>query len=428
VSRPVCEIVVQKPVLVGSGTVRYALRPARPAKKYFSHQPMVATYDVDVGSVPMAILLVPFVATVAPIAWALGAELRVPVADTFFLKSLDAVRQGLERLYPAITWSGRVCAEEVVDCRQAHPGDGVALLFSGGVDSHASFVLHRDEKPRLISVWGADVGLRQRDAWEEVAAANREFARRRSVPISFIETNFRTFFNHYKLRARFFGGFPNWYSAAQLGLGLTALCAPLSWVHGLARVLISSAHAPDANIPWGLHPEIDGNVRWAATEVVHDGAHLGRQMKLGIVADYIRDEDLRLDLRVCWGRGSNCCGCTKCCLTMVGLALAGLDPNDHGFRFDPDTRAHIGAALAQGRIPLSDADVLYWREIQREIARPDRPRVEALEDFFVCLQGMELSECQPRHRGRAPTIRRFLETRPEPAGRWIRTAIGHPFP
>jgi hypothetical protein len=390
---------------------------------------MVVRYDVDVESVPPAILIVPLIATVAPIAWALGAELRVPVVDTVFLESLGTVRRGFERLYPAMTWGGRVCAEEVVDCRETHARDGVALLFSGGVDSLASFVLHRNEKPWLVSVWGADVGLRQRRAWEQVAAANLGFARRRSLHISFVETNFRTFFNHYKLRDRFFGGFSNWYSAAQQGLGLTALCAPLSWLHGLGRVLIPSTHTADANISWGSHPEIDDDVRWASTEVQHDGAHLGRQMKLGLVAGYVRSEDPRLDLRVCWGRGSNCCRCTKCYLTMVGLALAGLDPNNHGFRFEADTRAEIRASLEGGRMRLSDSALWYWREIQREIESHDRFHDETLENFFAWLQHFPFPESRPNKRGSPRTIfRQFLEARGEPTGRWIRTARRHPFP
>jgi hypothetical protein len=420
---------VDDPVLVGGRTVRYAVRPSGSIARYFPDQAMVATYDIEIEAVPPPILLVPLVATVAPIAWALGADLRVPVADAVFLESLTAVGRGFERVHPAVDWGGRVRAEEVVDCREAPRGEGMALLFRCGVDSLASFLIHRSENPRLVSVWGADIGLRQRRAWEHVAAANREFAQRRSVPISFIETNFRTFFNHHKLRARFFGGFSNWYSAAQQGLGLTALCAPPSWVHGLGHVVIPSTHRADAGISWGSHPEIDANVRWASTRVLHDGAQLSRQEKLGIVADYLGNEDRRLDLRVCWGRESNCSRCAKCCLTMVGLALPGLDPNNHGLRFDADTPAQIRVALERGRMPLSDTAVSYWREIQQEIARPGRPRVQGLEDFFAWLERLSLPECQSRNRGHPlASVRRFLDTRPEPAGRFIRVALGDPFP
>ena len=206
---------------------------------------------------------------------------------------------------------------------------------------------------RLVSVWGADVGLGRPREWEKVAEANRQFARERSLGLSLVKTNFRTFFNHYKLRERFFPMFPNWYSAVQQGLGLVGLCAPLSCVHRLSRIRIPSTHSEESAMPWGSHPSIDGEIRWGSTDVVHDGYDLSRQMKLALLAAYIREHDPELQLRVCWGRGRNFGSCAKCCLTMIGLAIEGLDPNRHGFRIDPGVLSFIRAQLEDGSTSLT---------------------------------------------------------------------------
>ena len=139
-------------------------------------------YSPDVGGIPEALLNVPFVATLAPIAWVLGAELRVPVVDATFFESLRRVRESLRALHPGLAWDGEVHPETVVDCRGTYSSEGEAILFSGGVDSLASFVMHRDAKPRLVAVWGADVGLGARPQWERVAGGMRAFAGRSVAP------------------------------------------------------------------------------------------------------------------------------------------------------------------------------------------------------------------------------------------------------
>ena len=423
------QIVVGSPTLVERSTVIYDVRAGRPIDRYFSSERMFVTYDVDLTGVPEALLLVPCLSTLAPIAWALGAEIRVPTVDAVFLESLGHVQRALAHLHPTIDWRGDVRAQAVVDHAGTYPHHRDGLLFSGGVDSLTSFVTHRRGTPWLVSVWGADLGLDQRPQWEAVEAANRAFARSRSLDISFVKTNFRTFFKNYKLLGRFFRSFSNWYSAVQQGPGLTGLCAPLSYARGLGRILIPSTHTADFDPRWGTHPTIDNSVRWASTQVIHDGFDLSRQMKLALLAEYIREEDPRLQLRVCWGKGSNCSRCAKCTLTMLGLVLEGLDPNDHGFRFDAATLSHIRAQLAQGRMLLKDSYAWRLVEIQRKIPTRVPLPLAGLDEFLLWFQNVSIPHCQARYERHPRTIvRRHLDTRPEPVGRWIRRALGHPFP
>jgi hypothetical protein len=68
-------------VRADGSTVRYEVRASRPIDRYFSSEKMFVTYDVDLAGVPESILLIPGLATIAPIAWILGAELYTTTID-----------------------------------------------------------------------------------------------------------------------------------------------------------------------------------------------------------------------------------------------------------------------------------------------------------------------------------------------------------
>jgi hypothetical protein len=426
------QIEVARPVLIDRATVRYELNCTSPIRKYLSSQSMFVTYDVDLSDVPDAILLIPLLSTVAPIVWALGAELYVPCLDVIFFEALSKIKQSFRLLHPGIDWSGEVRGNQIVDSSRIYQGSGHAILFSGGVDSLTSFVVHKQKKPRLVTVWGADLGLAQHRLWERVSTTNRAFAESRSMDISLIKTNFRTFFNSYILKAKFksLEHFSNWYSGIQQGLGLLGLCAPLSYIHGLGSIYIPSTFAADFNQSWGSDPEIDNNVKWALTEAVHDGYDLSRQKKIQILAKYIREEDERLSLRVCWANDRNCSKCPKCCQTMLGLALEGLDPNNHGFCFSSATLSYIHERFEEGGFHLSDGEMWLWMDIQKHIGpRANKLKVEGLEEFFTWFQGASLEHFKEKsERSIHKAFYGFMVNRPEPIGKWFRKALGHPFP
>ena len=424
------KIEVGKPILVDGFTVRYELKCSPGMRKYFSSRDMFVTYDADMSDVPEALLLIPFLSSAAPIAWSLGAELRAPCIDVEFLHALSEIKESFRRFHPAGDWSGEVRGDLIVDTSRSYRVRRRAILFSGGVDSVTSAVVHQDENPRLVTVWGADLGLAQHRPWEQVSAATRTFAQHRSMDISFVKTNFRTFFNSYKLNARSQPSFPNWYSGFQQGLGLVGLCAPLSCVHELESIYIPSTHTADFARPWGSHPEIDNHIRWGSTQAIHDGYELSRQNKLQALAKYIREEDPGLSLRVCWAKGANCSRCEKCSITMIGLVIEGLDPNHHGFIFGPQTLSYIRSQLENGGFNVSHTLVWILKEIQ-QTAYPRSHGIEesGCDEFLSWLRGVSVESFRER-RGHSvrKSVTRFLENRPEPLGRTLRKAIGHPFP
>ena len=117
---------------------------------------------------------------------------------------------------------------------------------------------------------------------------------------------------------------------------------------------------------------------------------------------------------------------------MIGLALEGLDPNHHGFRFDASVLSDIRAQLEGGFMPLSDFAVWLWVEIQQKIATRRPLELDGLDAFLIWLGGVSIPDCQAKFKAntRRPgaRVRRYLETRSEPVGRWLRKALRHPFP
>ena len=416
-------IIVGKPYFSGNDTLMCDVSAAGLGRLFLSEQ-FFATYNVDIKAVPEALGLIPVTANLAPIAWALDAELVLPSGDTGFLNSLNQVKDGLRQMYPEMAWEGTISPREVVDCSSEYVGTNVAMLYSGGVDSLATLLDHKDEKPMLVTVWGADLALDREEGWKTIRENTLTVAQKHGLPAAFVKSNFRTFFDEEKLSAKFARYVSTWWSGVQHGLGLLGLCAPLSYAHGLRSLYIASSQWPGYPSPWGSDPLIDNRVRWGGTRCFHDGYHLSRQRKISKLADYLNTGG-KLDVRACYGSadGTNCSRCEKCCRTMVGLMVAGINPEDNGFNMTPATLSYIRTELERGGFPLEAA---MWQDIQCNIPSESSLELEGLTQFFAWLKSasMEQAELLYRRRNRVrSTILRTTATLPWPARRFVR-ALG----
>jgi len=75
----------------------------RKLKKYFRELPFYIEYDVDIEEIKSeAVLYIPIVAALTPIAWASGFELHAPTLDRNFLNSIKEVSKTFKRFYPKL--------------------------------------------------------------------------------------------------------------------------------------------------------------------------------------------------------------------------------------------------------------------------------------------------------------------------------------
>ncbi|QLH84998.1 hypothetical protein HZS54_13880 [Halosimplex pelagicum] len=398
-------------------TVSYSddLRP------FFDESPFYAEYGVDVSDLPESILTIPVLAQVCPVAWAAGADVRVPVADRRFLDSLETVGNALCAMYPFMQ-GGRVTAErapewdDVVSGRSetapdedeaaptgtgavsgTEPADGAGMLFTGGVDSLATYVRHRGEDPTLITIQGWVVGVDEPERWRRMRARTESFADRFGVDARFVRSNMLEFLDTAMLDARYQTHHDGaWYSAVGCGLGLLGLCAPLAVADGMGELYVAASvwegmEPPPVvdgwdgrAMPWGTHPDIDDEVAWADSTGVHDLFELERQERIEVVADYARTHDPDLPVYSCSASeaAENCGRCEKCIRTALGLALVGLDPSDHGFDVGRESFEHAVERFEAGAW-LNDQHAPYhWQTFQERLpADADLPM--AGSDAFV---------------------------------------------
>lgn len=369
-------------IRVDGGTVTAETSCSRELRPFFADEHFRVSYGTDVSDVPEHVLAIPVVGQVCPVAWANGATVRTPALDREYLDGLRAVRTALTEMYPRFMQGGRIDPERVVDgARRDGTDDG--LLFTGGVDSMATFLGHREEEPQLITVRGWVFGADSPE-WHDVRSYVSGFADEWGVDANFVETNLGTFLNHGMLDSHFrtyLDG--HWYASVGHGLGLLSICAPLAAAEDIGTVYVAATHHDGMDDDaWGSHPRIDGTVAWSGTRCVHDGYELSRQEKMHRIGEVLEDPSAELTLQTCNESVENCGRCAKCLRTMVGLLLAGIDPERVGHDFDRAVLDEVRARFDRPEFYL-DESPWVWRDIQAHIDL-DRefPRCDAEASAF----------------------------------------------
>ncbi|WP_290818518.1 hypothetical protein [Halovivax sp.] len=376
---------------VEADTLRCTVRASGDCERFLSGEPFRTSYGRSIESVPEGVLAVPVLAQICPVAWACGADVYVPEVDAAFARALEDAKAALLGMHDFMV-GGRLHAERRVDYDSPKSGAS-GLLFTGGVDSTASYVRHREEEPILVSVRGWTVTPEERDDEKWAALCDRvsEFASERGLGTAFVESNMLRFLDHPMLLAHYKRHVDGaWYSSVGHGLGLTGLCAPLAYAAGMDDLYVAATHWEGIDLAWGSRPDVDDHVRWSGTQCHHDGYGLTRQERLDLIADYVRSECAGLRLQTCNDRMDGNCGrCEKCYRTAVGLRLSGLDPNEHGYRFVDEDYREIRAAFERDEWVLGQDERHMWEDIRRR-ARETEPRTPAERAFFDWLDEADL--------------------------------------
>lgn len=339
-------------------------------------------YSSDIRSVPESVLAIPLLASLAPVAWACGAELMVPEIDRVFLQSLDDIKAYLRKAYPQLPLEGRVIPGRIVDQSDLDSNSRTAMLFSGGVDSWGTLLRKKTEQPLLITVNGADVKLKWPGAWDNVRESVAGVGREHGLENALITSNFRGLLEQQMLDIEFKSHTSSWWEGIQSGMGILGLCAPLAYTHRIGHIYIATCQ-PNAGWPWDAQGGINNNVRWSGTTVEYEGGALTRQDKVGMIASYIRETRGTFKLRVCYKcpTGDNCGVCRKCAVTAIGLLLEGIEPREAGMPFGEEDLRQVRSKLERHEWSLQLA-VSLWREIRERIPEKRDVMVPYAREFF----------------------------------------------
>jgi hypothetical protein len=383
------------------GRASYRLAYSSPLRKYLLRDTFFVQYDgrVETAGIHQSVLVIPVVSMMAPVAWALGADLEVDMLDETYLRSLGRIREVLTGWYPRFSTSGDIDVGSVV--RNQFGGTRTCLLFSGGLDAFTSYTRHRDEKPDLVSVWCHDPRLHEEEKWACVKAAARWLSERDGVASLQVKSNLTSIND--RLLNHVLGLSGSWYGQVAHGLLLLSLCAPITAVRDIGRVRIGSGNPQNKLSPWGSHPSIDNNVSWADVAATHDALELSRQEKIRYMSAV--DRECLTKLKVCHTYPQNCGKCEKCFRTIAGLCVEGVDPRECGLNADNKTFDNIKRSILAGKMPShGGGEQVEWEGIQRHIPVETGPDMIGSREFFTWLKGYDFS----RHRINRPRRNRWV--------------------
>ncbi|GEM_PF-169264 len=364
-SAPLSSVMLQD-VVISGGRIEYKYELAGAISKYFhQNHPLVIEYSESMEGVPQGLAAIPFLTNVLPIAWLSDAQIYVDEIDRSFFNSIGDFKKGYEQMYPGVEFRGELIAKQVIDY-EGPSSDRTATFFTGGVDSTATLLNRLQEKPDLITIWGADIPFDDVQGWQQVKKSVQEYADRFALKALFIKSTFRRFINYAALDRdfeRILG--TGWWYGVQHGLGLIGHAAPYVGLYNLKTVYIPASFSINncvglkcASVPW-----IDDQVRFACSSVLHEGFENHRQDKIRQICQYCRDTNEQIILRVCWESrgGGNCSRCEKCARSIMGIMAEHAEPQQFGFNIDGKTLKNFRKQLQHNwEIPPINS----WKGIQ----------------------------------------------------------------
>lgn len=291
-------------------------------------------YISNISKTPKSIAVIPILGTFLTLTWLFDAKLVVPELDEDFYNAIPEIKKGYQTMYPHLELKGTVEVEKIV--KNEGKAKGSAQLFSGGADAFCTLFEHIEEKPKLISVWGADIQAKNEEGWEVVRQHIENTAKKFNLEYELIKSNFREILSSHihseeSLRK---SGDGLWHGF-QSGTGMLTLVAPYAFCRKVDKLYIASSFTQEQ---WGTYtcssdPVIDNEIRFCGCQVFHDGYELNRQQKIGKICNFARVNDTDIPLRVCWEStgGKNCCRCEKCHRTMIAIYAEREDPSRYGF-------------------------------------------------------------------------------------------------
>jgi len=362
------------------------------------------SYDVALESVDPCFVVIPFVSTILTVAWALGADVEVPVLDKTFIESAESIRKVMKSWYPRLSFRGEIRAHTTRSAAGTAGREGI--LYSGGLDSTASMLRHLDSRPVPMLVLGTpDLPTNHPEFLAMFLERVAPFVGQLGLKLHVIRSGMLEMVDLETLNEDFgkaVGGY--WWESISHGLMLLGSCAPVAAAEGVGILRIAASRTEAFEEPWGSNPQVDEKLAWGGTRVVHDSYDLSRQQKIdSLIAPFLRGTKETIPLRACGSTKSkervvrkmlNCERCEKCVRTIVGLLAGGVDPKACGFGMGYFSAESLRRGLEEGglRLPKSVWDL--WVDIQASVRkqRPEEfPSMYDARPFFEWMRGYDLS-------------------------------------
>ncbi|QLG46702.1 hypothetical protein [Costertonia aggregata] len=358
----------------GGKRIDYKYSTSANCKKFFDKKnPFYIKYEENVSGVPESIAVIPFLCNVLPISWFGDFEIRVGEIDKGFANSVESVKKQFAEQYPNYNLGGKLSFRKEIEnsINKKNNVTNTAMLFSGGVDAYATYIRYFDQSPDLITILGADMSIEDKTQWNDFTGFIENEKLLEQNQKIYIESNVRAFYTYQvELLLKDIG----WWGKVQHGLSLIGSVAPVSYLKGYDTLCIASSYTEQVAVAWGSTPDIDEKISWAGLQVKHDGYELKRQDKVDLIANFRKEKGTAFRLRVCYSERNtdfNCSNCEKCYRTILGLVLAGENPNNYGFAVDGTFYDEMYKVLDRGGASVGMQ--YFWWELMQKAKNAEEP-------------------------------------------------------
>lgn len=330
-------------------------------------------YNENIENIPESILVIPLLCNILPIIWVNNGTIYLNQIDKTFYQAIKEIKKGYEEMLPYIKFKGKIkCKKKVRN--NYEPTDKTATFFSGGVDSYFTLIKRMEEKPDLITIWGADIDFENEKGWKVVKKFVEGVGKERGLKNVLIRTAVRRFIDNSELERQYHELLhDNWWHAMQHGIGLIGNIAPYAYKYQLKTIYIPSTYTKETQVVCASRPEIDNHVRFGGTTVFHEGFEANRQQKVEKICHYVKEKEDKLKLRVCYRslEGENCCNCEKCYRTIMAIISQKIDPNSLGFKVDKDKMKQIEKAVTTTDMIQNESVKNLWKDIQKQFKKEE---------------------------------------------------------
>lgn len=357
--------------------------------KYFKYNAFYAEYDEELQWIP-SILNIPAVSCLITLAWLTGATLYVEELDYAFVESMKLLRREYDKMYPEVL-SGNLWVKTVH--KNKSNVSGLALFFSGGLDSTYSLYQLRESSPRLIMVGGFDFYMDNSQdelIWKKWKETYGEFAEKEELKINFIRTNSRACVIESLVNGEYRNKLKlTFWDAIRHAPLLIGLAAPLS-IGRFDELVIAASRTyehPTTMLPYSSAPNTDEKIAWATLRVIHHG-RIHRYEKVRGLLEPLRDG--RITLNTCYKPipEFNCSECEKCGKVITFLLAEGIDPNTCGFEVDENTLGKIKREFEK-YLKWNYRMQLHWVPWKNDL--PDEvPNLYGIKEFVEWIRGTDI--------------------------------------
>lgn len=292
--------------------------------------------DIDLEKLDYSIATLPFICNVMSLVWISNKEYYIDSMDEEVFESFERLKQVFKIFYPKTSWNGRLIPRKLVKNKPVvrRTDIPIALLFSGGVDSTAASLAHRDKKQVLISAWGqCCLPLDKPTLWYTLKKQIIEFAKEYGHENAFIKSNYFYFLNYKKLR-KLSPEIVTWRIDTIEDIGWAGLTAPILITRGIRTLHIGSSDCWEFPYPSACHPYIDSNITFAGIRIKHDQFDMTRFDKIAEVVNLSHRYLVKKPhFIVCQAAGNimSCGACEKCCVTLMCILALNEPPYEYGY-------------------------------------------------------------------------------------------------